>query len=90
MLFHEIVDIDVVLPALKAQEAPVSYITHFRQDHSAPSFVGQTATAAKAPKLVLYHLVPANPKLGGPRWKSLISPHYAGEIVVGKDLLEIA
>ena len=89
VLFHEIIDIDVVVSTLKAQKAPAGYIRHMQQDHSAPAFVGRTATAAKAPKLVLYHLVPANPQITDPDWTSLVSPHYAGEIVVGQDLLEV-
>ena len=88
VLFHEIIDIDVVLAGLKAQKAPPSFIQHMMQDHSAPAFVAQTATAAKAPKLVLYHLVPGNPGITDARWTSLVSPRYAGEIVVGTDLLE--
>ena len=90
LLFHEIVDIDLVIPGLKAQKAPASFIRHQKHDHSGPAVVAQTASAAKVPKLVLYHLIPGNPGItSDTRWTSLISPHYAGEIVVGKDLLEI-
>jgi ribonuclease BN (tRNA processing enzyme) len=91
VLFHEIIDIDTVLPVLKAQGAPADFIAHQEDDHAAPSLVATTATRAGVPKLVLYHLIPAN--LGvtsDARWTSLISPKYSGQIVVGQDLLQIS
>ena len=88
ILFHEISDLDVVKAALQAQGAPPRYIDHQIHDHSSGELVGRTATAAGVPKLVLYHLVPGTPVLSDERWRSLVSPYYAGEIVVGKDLLE--
>jgi ribonuclease BN (tRNA processing enzyme) len=88
VLFHEISDLDVVKAALRAQGAPPRYVDHQIHDHSSGELVGRTATAAGVPKLVLYHLVPGTPALSDERWRSLVSPYYAGEIVVGKDLLE--
>jgi ribonuclease BN (tRNA processing enzyme) len=88
VLFHEISDLDVVKVALHAQGAPPRYVDHQIHDHSSGELVGRTATAAGVPKLVLYHLVPGTPALSDERWRSLVSPYYAGEIVVGKDLLE--
>jgi len=87
VLFHEISDLDVVTAALRAQGAPARYIDHQIHDHSGGELVGRTATAAGVPKLVLYHLVPGTPALTDQRWRSLVSPYYAGEIVVGTDLL---
>lgn len=87
VLFHEISDLDVVKAALEAQGAPPRFIDHQLHDHSGGALVGRTATEAGVPKLVLYHLVPASPALTDERWRALVSPHYAGEIVVGKDLL---
>ena len=90
VMFHEIIDIDIVIPALKAQKAPASFIRHQQRDHSAPSLVARTATDANVPKLILYHLIPGNAAItSDARWTSLVSPHYAAEIIVGKDLLEV-
>jgi ribonuclease BN (tRNA processing enzyme) len=90
VLFHEIIDIEKILPTLEAQRAPVDFISHQKNDHSAPRFVGSTATASGVPKLVLYHLIPANLGITSDlRWVSLVSPHYGGDIVVGSDLLEV-
>jgi ribonuclease BN (tRNA processing enzyme) len=88
VLFHEIIDLEVVKTALHAQGAPPRYVDHQIHDHSVGELVGRTATEAGVPKLVLYHLVPGTPALSDERWRSLVSPYYAGEIVVGKDLLE--
>ena len=90
VLFHEIIDIDTVLPVLKKQNAPADFIEHQEHDHAPPSLVAATAKQAGVPKLVLYHLIPAN--LGvtsDARWMGLVSATYPGEIVVGQDLLEI-
>jgi ribonuclease BN (tRNA processing enzyme) len=56
-------------------------------DHSSGEVVGRTATAAGVPKLVLYHLVP---RPGAQRRAVALAgaPYYAGEIIVGRDLLE--
>ena len=89
VLFHEISDLEVVKAALQAQGAPSRYIDHQIHDHSGGELVGRTATEAGVPKLVLYHLVPGTAALSDERWRSLVSPYYAGEIVVGKDLLEL-
>ena len=72
---------------LEAQGAPPSLIDHQVHDHSGGALVGQTATAAGVPKLVLYHLIPGNPAITDDQWRALVSPHYQGEIVVGHDLL---
>ncbi len=88
ILFHEISDLDVVRAALAAQGAPQRYVDHQIHDHSGGELVGRTATEAGVPKLVLYHLVPGTAALSDERWRSLVSPYYAGEILVGKDLSE--
>lgn len=88
VLFHEISDLDLVKTVLEAQGAPPRYIDHQLHDHSGGELVGRTATEAGVAKLVLYHLVPGTPALSDDHWRALVSPHYAGEIVVGKDLLE--
>jgi ribonuclease BN (tRNA processing enzyme) len=87
VLFHEIIDLDLVRTILENQGAPPSFIDHQLHDHSGGELVGRTATEAGVPKLVLYHLVPGTAALTDDHWRALVAPHYAGEIVVGKDLL---
>jgi hypothetical protein len=72
---------------LEAQGAPPRYVDHQLHDHSGGDLVGRTATGAGVPKLVLYHLIPGNPAISDEHWRALVSPYYAGEIVVGRDLL---
>lgn len=89
VLFHEISDLDLVRAALEAQGAPPSYVDHQLHDHSGGELVGRSATEAGVRMLVLYHLVPGSPALSDERWRSLVAPHFAGEIVVGRDLLAL-
>jgi len=90
VLFHEISDLEVVQAALAAQGAPPRYVDHQLHDHSGGELVGRTASDAGVAKLVLYHLVPGTPAISDERWRALVSPYYAGEIVVGRDLLAVS
>jgi ribonuclease BN (tRNA processing enzyme) len=87
VMFQEISVLDLVRSILEGQGAPASFIDHQLHDHSGGELVGRTATEAGVPKLVLYHLVPGTTGLSDEHWRALVAPHYAGEIVVGKDLL---
>jgi ribonuclease BN (tRNA processing enzyme) len=90
VLLHEITDTSLVIPALQQEGFPDSFIEHQLQDHSPPALVAGTANAARAKRLILYHLVPGNVALTDAYWQSLLVPKYKGELIVGKDLLEIA
>ena len=84
VLFHEISDLALVKAVYEAQGAPPSFIDHQLHDHASGELVGRTATDAGVPKLVLYHLVPGTPAISDERWRAMVSPYYAGEIVVGR------
>jgi ribonuclease BN (tRNA processing enzyme) len=88
-LFHEIIDLDIVLPALEQQHVAQTFIDHLVNDHCDPKTVGKTATAAGVKTLVLYHLIPGNPGITDESWVSQVSPHYSGRIIVGRDLLVV-
>lgn len=66
-------------------------VRHIVEAHTQPEQVGQVATAAGVKKLVLTHFVPTglgefdNPAA----WIKSVRPSYAGEIVVGEDLMVI-
>ncbi|MNJ01832.1 ribonuclease Z [compost metagenome] len=52
--------------------------------------MGRTASAAKVKKLVLSHFVPADdPALTDDVWRTSVAKTFDGEIVVGKDGMEI-
>lgn len=86
VLFHEIIDEDLVVRTLTAQGAAPTFIEHLVNDHCNPESVGRVATEAGVGTLVLYHLIPGNPGLTDDYWRSLVSPHYAGNIIVAEDL----
>ena len=52
--------------------------------------MGKLATEAGVRTLVLSHLVPGGPPvLADEVWRDAVRPHFAGELVVGRDLLEL-
>jgi ribonuclease BN (tRNA processing enzyme) len=88
-LFHEVLDRDIVLPALEAAKLAPTFIAHLVNDHCDPTVVGQVATTAQVPLLVLYHLIPGNPGIGDDVWAGKVAPTYAGQVVVAHDLLVV-
>ena len=62
------------------------------EDHTPPGDVGRIAVRAGVERLVLTHFVPSGlPQFDRPElWLEAVRPHFAGEIIVGRDLLEIA
>jgi ribonuclease BN (tRNA processing enzyme) len=58
--------------------------------HTSAEDAGRVAQAAGVKTLVLSHLVPADdPAITDQMWIDAARTHYAGKIIVGKDLLEI-
>lgn len=66
-------------------------VRHIVEAHTKPDEVGEVATAANVGKLVLTHFVPTGlPKFDNPQaWIDSVRQTYAGEIVVGEDLMAI-
>ena len=89
VLFHEIIDEDLVVRTLTAQGAAPTFIEHLINDHCNPATVGQVATEAGVGTLVLNHLIPGNPALTDDYWRALVAPHYSGRIIVAKDLMVV-
>jgi ribonuclease BN (tRNA processing enzyme) len=51
---------------------------------------GRVARAAGVKKLVLSHLIPADdPAITDQMWLDAAHVHFRGEVILGKDLLEI-
>jgi ribonuclease BN (tRNA processing enzyme) len=82
VLFHEIIDIELIERLLK--NADPEFIDHLANDHSDPETVGTAATGAGVETLVLYHLVPGNPAITDTAWKKKVEPHFSGRILVAK------
>lgn len=63
---------------------------HLLASHSTGEQVGRTATAAGVKTLVLSHFVPGGaPFIADDVWRAAVRPYFAGEIVVGRDLLVV-
>ena len=62
---------------------------HLRRSHTTTEDVGLVAARAGVKKLVLSHLVPADPAITDDMWLAGVRRNFAGEAVVGRDLMEV-
>jgi ribonuclease BN (tRNA processing enzyme) len=62
---------------------------HMLRSHASAEDAGMIATRAGVRKLVLYHLVPGQPFVSEDQWRDAAAKTFSGEIVVGRDLMEI-
>lgn len=90
VLVHEV----MYLPALerieKAEAQAKRLHAHLLAAHTSTEDVGRIATRAGVKTLVLSHFVPGGlPAISDDEWRAAVAPHFAGEIVVGHDLLEL-
>ena len=90
VLVHEV----MYLPALEQLIATESNATRLREhllaSHTTTEEVGRIATEAGVKTLVLSHFVPGGaPFLDDSVWRDAVAPHFKGELIVGRDLLEI-
>jgi len=90
VLVHEV----MYMPALEKLIASETNATRLKEHllaaHSSAEQVGKVATAAKVKTLVLSHFVPGGyPFLDDHVWLDAVRPYFAGEIIVGRDLMEI-
>jgi ribonuclease BN (tRNA processing enzyme) len=85
VLVHEV----LYLPA--APGAPGSALRkHVVDSHTTAEDAGRVATEAGVKTLVLSHFVPAeNPPISDDQWLAAARSTFKGEIVVGRDLLEL-
>lgn len=63
---------------------------HIIAAHTATEDVGRVAAAAGVKTVVLSHLVPGDdPSISDDDWTAGVRKHFAGEVIVGRDLMEI-
>jgi ribonuclease BN (tRNA processing enzyme) len=63
---------------------------HILASHTAIEDVGRVAQAAGVKTLVLSHFVPAgDAAVTDAMWIDAVRPHFRGQVIVGKDLMEI-
>ncbi len=92
ILVHEIVSHEgAEAIARRIDPGNKELVRHIIEAHTSPKQVGEVATAAGVKKLVLSHFVPSGlAEFDNPTaWIKSVRPTYAGEIVVGEDLMVI-
>lgn len=91
VLVHEIMHPEHLEAILKRVPNATKLREHLLASHTNPEDVGKIASAAAVKTLVLNHFVPGDdPSMTDATWSEGVKKHFAGRIVVGKDLLEIA
>ena len=90
VLVHEV----MYLPALErliASEAQAARLRqHLLDSHTTTEQVGRLASEAGVKTLVLSHFVPGgDASLSDQVWRDAVSPYFKGELVIGRDLLEL-
>jgi ribonuclease BN (tRNA processing enzyme) len=63
---------------------------HLLASHTTTEDVGKIAAAAGVKRLVLSHLVPGDIEISDDQWIAGIRKSYSGQVVVAKDLMELA
>ena len=90
VLVHEV----MYLPGIEGLVSDESNATSLRQhllaSHTTTEQVGRIATEAGVRTLVLSHFVPGGaPVIPDEVWREAVRPYFAGNLIVGRDLLEI-
>ena len=87
LLIHEA----IYAPAIDHMggEAAPTLRDHLHRSHTVTEDVGLVAARAGVKKLVLSHLVPADPAITDAMWLAGVRKNFAGEAVVGRDLMEV-
>ncbi len=85
VLVHEVIDIDFYVKFLGVDP---SLLDHLSRSHTDVTRLGPLAELAGAKKLVLNHLVPADPRLmSDSQWRRKVRRGYSGRVFVGDDLM---
>lgn len=90
VLVHEVMHVPAIEALIAAEPNARTLREHLLASHTTTEQVGRIATEAGVRTLVLSHFVPGGyPFVADDVWRDAVRPHFAGEIVVGRDLLEI-
>ncbi len=87
MLVHEVIDFNFYVNFLGLDP---SLLQHLLRSHTDVRDLGPLAEQAQVDRLVLTHLVPADPKLmSDGQWKRNAKKGYSGQVFVGDDLMSL-
>ncbi|CAD1793934.1 MBL fold metallo-hydrolase [Xanthomonas arboricola pv. juglandis] len=90
ILVHEVMYLPALERMLKTNDNAPTLLDHLLKSHSTSEDVGRIAAAANAKMLVLNHFVPGgDPTITDAMWSAGARKHYAGPIVVGRDLMQL-
>jgi ribonuclease BN (tRNA processing enzyme) len=90
ILVHEVMYGPAMERIAAAEPNAKTLLAHLRAAHTTAEEVGAVATAAGVKTLVLNHFVPGGePAIPDQVWLDAVRPHFGGEIIIGRDLLEI-
>jgi ribonuclease BN (tRNA processing enzyme) len=91
ILVHEVMYAPALERLLARTPNAPSLMAHLKASHTLTDEVGRIATQAGVKTLVLSHLVPADdPAVTEQVWADAVRPTWSGELIVGRDLMEIA
>lgn len=87
LLIHEVMDSD----AMVMSGLPEQFVHEILlRVHTDTGEVGEVGSKAGVGRLALHHFVPAQPgAVSDDRWRNQVSRRYDGEVIVGRDLLNI-
>jgi ribonuclease BN (tRNA processing enzyme) len=90
VLVHEALYVPAVERLVARVPNAATLKKHIIDSHTAVEDCGRVATAAGVKTLVLSHLVPADdPSVTEQTWLDAVRPHFKGQIIVARDLMEI-
>jgi ribonuclease BN (tRNA processing enzyme) len=90
VLVHEVMYLPGIEALLKRLPNATRLREHLMAAHTLPEDVGKIATQAGVKTLVLSHFVPGDDaSITDEQWSEGVRRHYKGQIIVGKDLMEI-
>jgi ribonuclease BN (tRNA processing enzyme) len=90
VLVHEVMHLAGLENLLKRVPNAGTLREHLLASHTATEDVGKVAAAAGVKMLVLSHLVPSDDaSLSDDKWTEGVRKHFSGEVIVGRDMLEI-
>jgi len=90
VLVHEVMYLPALEKLIASEPQAARLRQHLLDSHTTAEQVGRVASEAGVKTLVLNHFVPGgDAALTDEVWRAAVAPHFKGELVIGRDLLEV-
>jgi ribonuclease BN (tRNA processing enzyme) len=90
VLVHEVMHVPSIESLIARESNAKTLREHLLASHTTTEQVGRLATEARVRTLVLSHFVPGGfPFVPDDVWREAVRPYFAGNLIIGRDLLEI-